>query len=89
MKYLLVFALIGLVFWMWRSQRMDHKNRPDKQPADKPTNSSGSTGTSRTLVPATEMVACAFCQVHLPRPDAVAGQQALYCSTAHKQLAGE
>lgn len=83
MKYLLVFALIGLVFWMWRSQRPNRQNQYDKQSTDNPPNS------SRTLAPATEMVACVFCHVHLPRPDAVSGARGLYCCTKHKQLAGD
>lgn len=30
------------------------------------------------------MVACAHCGVHLPRAEAVAGAQGLYCSEAHR-----
>ncbi len=30
------------------------------------------------------MVTCAHCGAHLPSSDAVAGQQAVYCSEAHR-----
>jgi len=32
------------------------------------------------------MVTCAHCGAHVPSDDAVAGQQAVYCSEAHRQL---
>ncbi|MGQ2981692.1 MAG: PP0621 family protein, partial [Polaromonas sp.] len=34
---------------------------------------------------ATEVVACAVCAVHLPRPDALPGRRGLYCSEAHRR----
>ncbi len=35
-----------------------------------------------------EMVACAFCGVHLAKPEAVAGRQGFYCSAAHQRSHG-
>ncbi len=35
-----------------------------------------------------DMVACALCGLHLPRPDAVSGNDGrLYCSQEHRQSA--
>lgn len=43
-----------------------------------------------TGVPAPQtMVACAHCGVHLPRGEAVAGAQGLYCSEAHRLARGD
>ena len=81
MKYALVFVLIGLVFWMWRSQRLTHKKKSDGQTFNR------STDAARTLGPLTEIVACAVCKVHLPKPEAVMGSRGVYCSAAHRQQA--
>jgi uncharacterized protein len=81
MKYALVFGLVLLVAWLWRSSRQKNsldanhdaahraKQRPGKQ------------------LPATEIVACAVCNIHLPRGEALSGKLGLYCSAAHKQQA--
>lgn len=36
-----------------------------------------------------DMVTCAHCGVHLPRNEAVPGQQGPYCSPAHRSAAGD
>ena len=82
MKYAIVFLLIGVIFWAWRSQRLNRKNESARQDAAKADH-------SRALGEATEIVACAICQVHLPRPDAVLGAHGHYCSAAHKKQAGD
>ena len=81
MKYALVFVLIGLVFWVWRSQRLVRKKKSAEEVDSKSANH------SRALAPSTEIVACAVCNVHLPRPEAITGTHGLYCSVAHKQQA--
>ncbi len=83
MKYALVFALVGLIFWFWRSQRLSRKNNNGGQ---------GNAAVDRkspAVSQATEIVACSVCRLHLPRHDALPGQNGLYCSEAHKQLAGD
>ena len=80
MKYALVFGLVLLVFWLWRSGRQagasDEKPKPAHQ---KPA----------SLEKATEIVACEVCHVHLPRDEALIGRHGLYCSSAHRQQAGD
>jgi uncharacterized protein len=73
----IVVVVIG-VFW-WRNQRRSANKQADPvaapvKPSAKPQG-------------ATEMVRCAHCGVHLPRPDAIAQETLLYCSRAH-QIAG-
>lgn len=75
MKYLLVIVLALVVLWLWRS------NRRAGQP-DQPAPPAGRTGK-----PATEVVACAVCAVHLPRSDALPGGKGFYCSDAHRRQA--
>ena len=83
MKYALIFALAGLVVWFWRTQRLSGKNKLGGQ--EKGRSGRGSPGASQ----ATEIVACSVCRLHLPRQDALSGQSGLYCSEAHKQIAGD
>ena len=70
MKYLLVFGLVFLVAWRWRTARentmREHARRPHPG------------------APA-EMVACRHCGLHLPAADAITGRQGAYCSTAHRR----
>ena len=52
MKYLLVMALVLVVFWLWRHNRQVDRNDAERsRPPAKPSRE------------ATEMVACAVCQV--------------------------
>lgn len=80
MKYALVFGLVLVVFWLWRSSRQasagDKKQTPTRQ---KPT----------SLENPTEIVACQVCHVHLPRHEALTGSRGLYCSAEHRQQAGD
>ncbi|MDP1742918.1 MAG: PP0621 family protein [Polaromonas sp.] len=75
MKYLIVFAVLLVGIWLWRTNRRTESR--DKKPPPRPTVS----GPKQ----ATEVVACAVCAVHLPRPDAVPGKHGLYCSEAHRR----
>lgn len=76
MKYLIVIALALLVVWIWRSNRQTgQQDKPPRQPAVRP------------APPATEVVACAVCAVHLPRAEALPGGQGFYCSDAHRRQA--
>ncbi|HQR98571.1 MULTISPECIES: PP0621 family protein [unclassified Polaromonas] len=76
MKYLLVIVLALVVLWLWRSnRRTGQQDRPPAPPAGRPGK------------PATEVVACAVCDVHLPRSDALPGGNGFYCSDAHRRQA--
>jgi uncharacterized protein len=72
MKYLIVFVVVLVGIWLWRNNRRTELR--DKKPPPV-------TGPKQ----ATEVVACAVCAVHLPRPDAVPGKHGLYCSDAHRR----
>ena len=78
MKYLVVFALLLVVFWLWRSKRRTDSHQVDKRP-DKPPS-------SPPALP-TEIVACDVCHVHLPRSEALTGPGGVYCSAAHRSQA--
>ena len=77
MKYLLVFALVLVAFWIWRNNREAERDAaaprqpapPQREPA------------------VTEMVACDVCHVHLPKSEALIGNRGIYCSDAHRRQA--
>jgi uncharacterized protein len=71
MKYLFLLLVALVVIWAVKRARM----RPPAESA-KP----------ETPAPA-EMVSCAHCGIHLPRAEAVSGQNGLYCSTEHRSAA--
>lgn len=79
MKYALVFGLVLVVFWLWRSARQSRvRDKNDNRP------SSGD-----PQITTTQIVACKVCGLHLPHADALAGKHGLYCSSAHRQQAGD
>ena len=78
MKYLIVLALVLVVVGLWQSRR-----RSDGRDAD-----SKAKPTKPPPVQATEMVACAVCEVHLPLAEALPGRGGFYCSAAHRKQAG-
>lgn len=82
MKYLLVFAIVLLVLWLWKNKR--HSDTGDAQKAA----TGPKAARTGSRLPATEIVACDLCHVHLPRSEALAGPHGLYCSPAHRQQAG-
>ena len=68
MKYLVLLAVIAVVYALWRSQR-----RPPPPPVQRPGGA-----------PLQDMVACAHCGVHLPKDDALWKDGRGYCSRAHR-----
>jgi uncharacterized protein len=77
MKYLLIITLVLVVFWLWR-----HNRRADRDAAP-PARPNVPTGKGLT-----EIVACDFCHVHLPKSEALIGRDGFYCSEAHRREAG-
>jgi uncharacterized protein len=77
MKYLLVLALVFIVFWLWRSARGDRSDRSRPPAAPEPGKQE----------PA-EVVECDYCHVHLPRTEALVGRNGIFCSDAHRREAG-
>ena len=80
MKYLLIFSLTIAVIWLWQSKRRSNLVDKTKSAKSKPE------GRPRQL-PATEIVACDVCSVHLPRTEALTSGRGVYCSDAHRQQA--
>jgi uncharacterized protein len=73
-KYLLVFLVILLVAWKWRSARTADQIATRRQRA------------SAEATP-TQMVQCAHCDVHIPAGEALTGLRGVYCCNAHRKLA--
>jgi uncharacterized protein len=77
MKYLLLIALALLLVWWWRTAT---RNRNTDAPAQ--------TGAPKRPAPQ-DMVACRQCGLHLPRAEAIASGQGVYCSDAHRRAVEE
>ena len=75
MKYLVLRAVVLVVFWLWRSSRRGdapRRNAAGDEPAGQPQ----------------DMVECPVCRVHLPRADALPGPDGqLYCCAEHRSRA--
>jgi uncharacterized protein len=71
MKYLLIFLVVLLLAWRWRSSRStQQRDVQRKKPA--------------SAIPQ-DMVRCHQCGVHIPVNEAVIGTRGAYCSAAHRQ----
>ncbi len=81
MKYFLLFVIVLVFAWHWRStRRADIAERKRKvHPAPGP-------AAGPAAGPVT-MVQCAHCHLHLALPDAVGGRKGSYCSAEHRALA--
>jgi len=68
MKYLLMFALLGVVWWAWvkRHSHEDNQSSPRRDP------------------PPEKMVTCSYCAVHLPESEGVIDGERIYCCEAHR-----
>lgn len=73
MKFLFWALVLVLVYWAWRRSQA-RADAPPKPPASSPP---------------TEMVRCAHCGTHVPHEEAVQGVRGPYCSTGHRQAAGD
>ena len=79
MKYFLIVAVVMVAFWLWRMNRIAaHRARQDQQRSKE---------SATTSLQTTEIVACGFCSVHLPRAEALPGGKGVYCSDAHRRQA--
>ena len=76
MKYLILFAVLAVVYLLWRSQQ--RRAQAASQPPPAPPSPADSASPQ-------DMVSCPVCAVHLPRGEAVADPQGrLYCSPEHR-----
>lgn len=73
MKYFIVFAVVFLVAWRWRSARSDMAHTRQQK--------------ANAQAQPTDMVACRQCGLHLPVSESLPGRLGPYCSTAHRQVA--
>lgn len=87
MKYLIIFAIVMIGFWLWRSSRSSGDSGGRTKPDATGSNRAGKPLTP--LPPATEIVACDVCHVHLPKSEALTGPGGVYCSVAHRRQAGK
>ena len=80
MKYLVLIAVLAVVYMLWRQKRLDG-----------PASRAGS-GPAPAQTPASqpqEMIRCNHCGLHLPREDALTGAGGrLFCSPQHRDLPG-
>ena len=77
MKFLLVFAVLLIGFFIWRSNRVGDKTPPAKPAAPK------AKGEGHAI----EMVQCAVCGLHCPKTESVTGKLGVYCTAQHRQQA--
>ena len=70
MKYLVLFAVLAVVYAVWRAQR--RASAPRQGNTQRP-----------PIAPPQDMVRCAHCGVHLPQNHALSSGQAWYCSQPH------
>ena len=82
MKYLLILGLTVAVIWLWQSKRRTSLNGKAKTRPPKPQPKN-----RVQQLPATEIVACDVCAVHLPQAEALIGGHGVYCSDAHRRQA--
>ncbi|OOG50717.1 PP0621 family protein [Polaromonas sp. C04] len=74
MKFILMLAVALAGIWLWRTHRdAEQAPRRDAPPPPQPM--------------LQDMVRCPVCAVHVPRTDAVAGRQGLYCCAEHRRRA--
>lgn len=77
MKYLLVFAVVMVAFYLWRNnRRVERQEREAAAPPPRPAAPSGQP---------IAMVACRVCGTHLPQSEALSGRLGSYCSAEHQQ----
>lgn len=72
MKYLIWLLIILVAIWAFKRNRRSANPPPDK---DAPP------------TPASSMVSCAHCGLHLPQDEAVTGEKGVYCGTEHRSAA--
>ncbi len=81
MKYLLLLALVGYVYYAWRKQRFSEDGRASGPGA--------APEAGRRPAAPQDMVPCAVCGVHLPQGDALTdGRGRHFCSAQHRQQGG-
>jgi uncharacterized protein len=70
MKFLLVFLVVLVIAWRWRTWREAAQLEKQKS--------------FQTDAASTDMIACQHCGLHLPANEAVVGRLGSYCSNDHR-----
>jgi len=87
LKYLLVVGVVVLVLWLLAVQRRRERGREGERAPDRGAGATPAPGprpAERSAKTPPEMVRCAHCGVHLPRPEALAAGALHYCSPEHR-----
>lgn len=71
MKYLLMFVLLGIIWWSWAKRR----------------HSGGAQSSVQRDPPSEKMLTCAYCAVHMPESEVVVSDGQNYCCEAHRAAA--
>ena len=74
MRIVLILVTALVAIWLWRNSRELPPDTSRPKPSEQPK-------------PPQVMVACAYCQLHVPASDTIKGEHGQYCSAAHRQLA--
>lgn len=69
MKYLLLLAFLGVLWWVWKKRSVEPPQPPARRPDPQ----------------AEKMVSCAHCGLLLPESDSLAAGDDFYCCEAHRQ----
>jgi uncharacterized protein len=70
MKFLLVFLVVLVIAWRWRTWREAAQLEKQKS--------------FQADAASTDMIACQHCGLHLPANEAVVGRLGSYCSNDHR-----
>lgn len=82
MKYLLIFFIVTVLVFQWRSSRADAKTKTQAKAKAPPPQKPGAQAANAPQA----MIACTECGLHVPAVDAVQGSRGAYCSAAHRRL---
>ncbi len=70
MRFLLVFLVVLILAWRWRTWREAGQQAKRQK--------------SHATPPTTNTVICNNCGIHIPASDALVGALGVYCSSAHR-----
>jgi uncharacterized protein len=68
MKYLLLFAFLGALWWVWSKRRISSDDAPVR----------------RSASATEQMLTCAHCGVYFPETDGLVEDGLAYCCEAHR-----
>lgn len=81
MKFLVLLLVLMIAYAVWRSgRRAGADGEPTSTAHQRPPRGA-------TDVAPQDMVRCAVCALHLPRAEALAGRQGVYCGAEHLRQA--